>query len=216
MPGARQLIWHDNIAINQTVLTDAQAAIDLTAGMIDADKRGCTITRVLYQLFVRANTVDAAANFHYGITLMHEDATGAAVPDADEQTDEPGWLTRMGGFVMMTNLADGSQVYRAEGDLRAQRKFRGPSEQLQFIIDQDVSCQINCLAPGILYLPIYESSAYYLTSFAPRRDFLAFRLERLRRLKIRRTPCRAASVIAVLSAIPTSPEIEAMTALLPM
>ena len=139
MPGTRQLTWSDTIAINQTTLTNATTVVSLDADMIDADKRGCTITRILYQLIVRANTVDAASNFHYGITLVHEDAVGASLPDADEAGDQPGWLLRKGGLVLMSSIVDGSQMYRDEGDLHAQRKYRGTSESLRFIMDQDAS-----------------------------------------------------------------------------
>ena len=125
--------WFDSSSVAQTVASGAQANKDLSVNMTDSDKRGCTVTRILLSLMIRPTLVDLENFLFYGIAMVHEDV--ANYPDPDVSTDEPGWLLRDFRNVLTKDADEGAGIVRATYDIRAQRKFTGPSMHLQFILN---------------------------------------------------------------------------------
>ncbi len=80
----------------------------------------------------------AGANipYHYGISLVDLDAFNAAtLPDANDATEQPGWLVRGSGNATTSALQDHSQYVSIIHDLKAKRKFAGNNFALVFMIN---------------------------------------------------------------------------------
>ena len=60
--------------------------------MADADKRGCTVTRILLTLHFRPTLIDIGQLVYFGVVMTHEDVTN--FPDLNVSTDQPGWMLR--------------------------------------------------------------------------------------------------------------------------
>ena len=135
----RGLTWVDHIAINQgaTLTPGNLNNQNLTANLIDADRRGATVTRVLLTVSFRVSLIDTGTVAFYGVCMVHEDvaAGGVGIPDPAEDTDQPGWLMRDMARLTVSDLEDQAQVVTIRADLRAQRKFRGVSENLHLVVE---------------------------------------------------------------------------------
>ena len=128
----RPMAWTDTTVDNDTVAANATDTRDLSADLSIADKRGCTVVRILVRVTMRPALIDTGQLLTYGITMSHEDV--ADQPDPHTAADQPGWLLRDHCRVIMSDLEDGSQIQTRAYDLRASRKFRGPSQRLMWII----------------------------------------------------------------------------------
>ena len=128
----RPLGWFDYSAENQTLTSNTQVAVITSSDMTDADKRGGTVTRLLVTVHIRPSLINLGQMVTYGMALVHEDQTN--YPDPQVSTDQPGWLFKDQIRVIMSDLEDGSQIRRQMYDIRSQRKFRGPSDLVRFII----------------------------------------------------------------------------------
>ena len=128
MANRRAFAWFDHMASFQ-VASGASLSSDLSNDLTAADKRGCTVTRILATIHVRPTLIDLGQLFTFGFAMIHEDQVDR--PDPEVSTDQPSWLLRDQVRVIMSDLEDGSQIRRLNYDLSAQRKFPGPSHVLR-------------------------------------------------------------------------------------
>ena len=98
--------------------------------------KGATITRMIIDLTIRADSVAQIVTGMWGILVMNADARAAGVfPDPADVTDRAGWMIRGRGETIQSDLSDASQWDRRQLDIRSQRVLRTEEDELQFIID---------------------------------------------------------------------------------
>jgi len=140
MPSRRTLEWFSTIAHAQNVTSGGQANVSLLSLMDVSVVKGSTITRIILQFILQAQTAATLGRLNYGIVLVSQDAAAAgAFPDADITADQADWLVRGQETVLASDANDGSQLVRVYRDLRAQRVIRSADDELHFIIDQNAS-----------------------------------------------------------------------------
>jgi len=140
MPSNRSLAWFTTIANAQTVTTGGQSANALLTNLDLELHKGATVTRMIVQLFLLANTIDILGRIQWGIVLVNRDAADVVVfPDPGVANDRADWLVRGAESLLMSDINDGSQAVRVSRDLRAQRMLRDRQATLQFVIDQGAS-----------------------------------------------------------------------------
>ncbi len=99
--------------------------------------------RILLNILVRPAALGDLAPIEWGITLVDEDAfAAAALPDVNEEQEQPGWLLRDASLVITSNLSDRSQMMTINNDLKAQRKFAGNSARLVFLFSNGGSSSV--------------------------------------------------------------------------
>ena len=148
----RQLAWFEHISRGGTVASGGQGQVLLSNNMDAADKRGCTVTRMIGTVTLRPVLVNLQQFVYLGICMIHEDQVD--FPDPSIELDQPGWLWKGSATVGTTNVGDYSQWARIPIDARSQRKFRGPSDVLRLVMDNvagggtsvdlDVNLRILC------------------------------------------------------------------------
>ena len=137
MPNKRQMAWFDKLAEEQSVAAGGTVGLQLDSDMIDADKRGCTVARVIMTLHVRPTLIDLGQMCTFGITMVHEDVTN--LPDPEAGTDQPGWIVRDQIRVIAHDLEDGvTAITRVTYDLRASRKYPTASNELLLIVHNNL------------------------------------------------------------------------------
>jgi len=98
--------------------------------------KGATVTRMLIDIALRADSVAQTARLFWGIVPMNADARAAgAFPDADDMSDRPGWMIRGQLTTIQASLSDSTQWDRRFLDIRSQRVLRNEEEELQLIVD---------------------------------------------------------------------------------
>jgi len=101
--------------------------------------KGMTVTRLLFDLKIRSDSLAQLNQLHYGIAIVNADARAAgAFPDANDMADRANWLVR-GKLENQMTAQDTSQWTTMERDLRAQRVFRNEEEELHLIIRNSTS-----------------------------------------------------------------------------
>ena len=125
----RGTAWDDNI-LNEQILNNGQNLLLLLNNVADPEKRGCTLVRVILNLWALPSNpgqVSGSMQLSLGIAMMSDDAfSAAAVAEADVPSDYPpsGWLYRDNVLVVDETLATGAiPPTRIEKDLRASRKL---------------------------------------------------------------------------------------------
>ena len=141
MPDARAMEWQDHITENNTIASNTQVSKDLSANINEVVRKGCTVARILLQMNIRPNTINAFWNVHWGIAMVTKDAAVAsALPDPSDQVDGGGgWLGRGLMAGVTEDLSNPMGVQYLDKDLRSSRIFRGDEMQLRLILDQDAS-----------------------------------------------------------------------------
>ena len=140
MPSGRTLRWFQTHADAQTVTSGGQSANELLSALTVDQRKGATITRMILQLWFRADTIDSICRVKWGIVSISEDAnTASAFPDADSALDLADWLIRGAEVVLTSDVNDGSQAVRVFRDVRSQRILRGATDQTHFVVDQATS-----------------------------------------------------------------------------
>ena len=130
----RQTSWFDHISPIKTLASGATESLDLSDAMTESDKRGATVTRILLTIYVRPVLVDLSQRWFYGITMMSRDSVVAgALPDPEVASDQPGWMLRDFRAVLTHDAEHAQAIQHMTYDLRAQRRFTGPSNELEFV-----------------------------------------------------------------------------------
>jgi len=94
------------------------------------------VTRMLVDLSVRSTVINVDASISWGITIVDEDAfAAAALPDVNDETEQPGWMFRGADDVSASNVFDRSQFRMITANLSGQRKFAGNSSRLVFLLN---------------------------------------------------------------------------------
>jgi len=133
----RQTQWYDNI-LSDTVASATQIGIDLTQNLPQQSLKGTTVIRMLVNIQVRPSAANSQDPVSWGITMVDEDAfAAAALPDTNDETEQPGWMLRGASLVSTSNANDGSQFLQIRNDLSGQRKFAGNSSRLVFLFSND-------------------------------------------------------------------------------
>ena len=97
--------------------------------------KGATITRIIGQLKLRADSLAQNVDLHYGIVVVNADARAAgAFPDPDDLSDRPDWMVRGLLQTVQASLSDSTQWDVAKFDLRAQRILRSEEDELHLIL----------------------------------------------------------------------------------
>ena len=142
MSGVRRgVAWYD-LLVDTNLGNAVQVGFDLTSDLSAPDRIGCTITRVLIDLWADlavTNAGDAVQVVDVGIGVMSGEAAAASVlPDPDVSTDAPvmGWLYR---GRMICRQESGLPHYRPGhlvADIRSQRKL-GPRVEFTMVVDNN-------------------------------------------------------------------------------
>ena len=131
----RRTEWFD-LTVNQTVAAGDQNSNDLTINMADVEKKGATLVRTLVQLYCAAVTVGTGSVLSLGIAMLNEDAAAAgSIPEADSDTDKPGWVFRTVVPVFTDTANRFANLTVIKEDLRSRRRFQGSSDQIELILD---------------------------------------------------------------------------------
>ncbi len=128
----RGLFWRQTI-INLGIAASASVFTDLLGGVAEDEKKGLTVTRVIYEWTVRPLTVDVSgAVIAFGMGVFNDDAIAAfSLPDPADAGDEFSWYMWSARNEITTSvLNDFAQARTFRGDFRAQRKL--PSEEDTF------------------------------------------------------------------------------------
>ena len=131
----RAVEWFDTF-INETTSSGTQDNQDLTSGIVADERKGMTLVRTIIDLTCLLSAVGTGGLVHMGIFELQSDAAGAlALPDVND-SDEAGWIWRVGPRVISaTNLNDVSMNSRFIADLRGQRKLTSEDHGLHFIFN---------------------------------------------------------------------------------
>ena len=126
----RGTFWVDHI-INQTI-ANGGTFNDGLDGAIDADeKKGLTLTRTIVEVHAMPVATGAGGNLHLAVFLCEQDAFAAgAVPDVEDENEEPGWVWRSMQPVFTSVVNDRAQITRFHADLSSQRKYPGEDYSL--------------------------------------------------------------------------------------
>ena len=133
----RGTAWDDKLVNFSVANGSATSAIELVTNVADNEKRGCTLVRLLLDLYLWPATpgnVSGRQNYDLGVALISDDARlASAFPDPDDAADYPvsGWLWRTRVLVIDETLATGPiPPGRVKEDIRAQRKLDRSSVML--------------------------------------------------------------------------------------
>jgi len=134
-PGPRRKTrWVDE-EIDMTFTSTIQLNQDLTANIIDSDKPGMTLIRMIGYLQFVMVVQSTGGILSMGITPANQDALAAgALPDAEVDVDQPGWLWRAQRNVFLNQSAAGMQdQVNVEFDLRSRRKLTSTGDNIVFV-----------------------------------------------------------------------------------
>jgi len=97
--------------------------------------KGSTVTRMIIDMILQAESVAQTVTFDWGIVTMNADARAAgAFPDPEDVSDRAGWMVRGRMRTIQSSLSDGSQWARLNLDLRSQRVLHTEETELQLIV----------------------------------------------------------------------------------
>ena len=145
----RHLAWHDKLI--SFILTDtAQSQADLLPNLALEDREGCTVTRVIYDIWYHIShsvITPVGQIVDVGIGIFDAEASaGGVVPDPDTEIEQPaiGWLYRGRAFVNNLDSVAGGRYFPGHlaGDIRAMRKL-GPRVELMMITDNNTDGQAS-------------------------------------------------------------------------
>ena len=111
-----------------------------TASVASQQIKGTTITRMLIDMYLKADSVAQLVNLYWGIVVLNRDAVVAgAFPEADDVSDRAGWMVRGKLNTIQDSLSDSSQWARRTLDIRSQRLMRNEEDELQLVVDASSS-----------------------------------------------------------------------------
>ena len=136
--------WFDTI-VNTTVSSAGQAVVQLGQDILDDEKKGMTIVRLIIDLVYQLSAVGTGGVVSSGICLVTDDAFGASVlPEADVSSDKPGWWYRSVKTVYSATLNDRAQATNVQYDLKIGRKLPGEDVAISMIFDASaLSSDVN-------------------------------------------------------------------------
>ena len=133
----RKTQWYTTRLVDFSLIAGAQDALilfDQLSAVGDIVK-GCTVTRMLVDLWMKPASVAQVNTALWGITTVNSDARAAgALPEADDLAERAGWLVR-GELYSIANALTRSEFAHTQMDLRSQRVLRNDEEELILIID---------------------------------------------------------------------------------
>ena len=137
--------WAD-ITVDSTLTVGTQTAIHLSSAILDDEKKGATVVRVIIDLEAVALTVGVGSVIALGLLMLDAEARAAGVgPDPQDDNDQPGWMWRTRKLVFLSALNDRSQTTKIFMDVRSMRKFPGPDVDLAMVwaVVSGGSSQVN-------------------------------------------------------------------------
>ncbi len=138
----RSVFWVDTIDQVNILAASGQQTVDLLPVESGAARKGQTITRLILKLVIEPSVADISYRPTWGVVLVNSDAlTAGAVPESNDEDDQPGWLLRDVGIAETHDVNDGSNFLRMEYDLASQRRFYNQQNRLIFEISQGASGQ---------------------------------------------------------------------------
>ena len=131
----RGLFWIDT-NIDETTSSGTQDVTDLTTLMVDDEKKGATLVRLIISLRTVLTAAGSGGLVAMGLIVIKDDALSAlALPEANSAGDQPGWLWRRQLGIACTDPNDPTQWLHTDLDLRAKRKFVGEDSNLCLVIN---------------------------------------------------------------------------------
>ena len=128
---ARRTAWDDQW-ITETIGSGSFATNLLAENVADPEKRGCTLVRLIVDMFFTPTTplqTSSVQWLQFGIGLTSDDAYAAsATPEPQDETDFPvlGWLLRSHAVIVSETSPSAYPVHRSY-DLRVARKMERSS-----------------------------------------------------------------------------------------
>ena len=130
--------WYDTEVL-MNITAGTQASLNLTAGIVDDLKKGTTIVRMIFQIAVRALTVNTAARVAIGMAMVSTEAASAsAFPEPGTANDQVAWLWRTQTEFRTSLVNDQTQVMKFQEDIRSARKFAGADFDLYMVVNEKI------------------------------------------------------------------------------
>ena len=126
--------WND-YQVNETVTVGNANLFDLTQKLLDDEKKGATLVRLLIHIAALAQTAGTGSLVALGIQMLDDDALAAnAHSEPGSMGEQPGWMWRAFGSVFTSVVNDSSQQRIFEVDLKARRRLRGQDQNVVLIL----------------------------------------------------------------------------------
>ena len=95
---------------------------------------------MLIDLELNLSVAGTGGFVNMGICMIDEDAAAAgALPDANSDNEQPGWMWRTTQTVFTAVVNDRASATLVKADIRAMRKFAGDNVQLRWIANNSAS-----------------------------------------------------------------------------
>ena len=133
----RPMQWYTSTQGFSTIADGATTSLLLynAATLGTRNIKGATMTRLIIDLTIRADSVAQLAVVFWGIVVMNADAAAAAAfPDPEDMSDRAGWMVRGKSQTIQASLSDASQWDRRRMDIRSQRVLRTEEDELRLIV----------------------------------------------------------------------------------
>jgi len=135
----RAVEWFDTNIIT-TLPSGTLKTFDLSAQVVDDEKKGMTVVRVIVDLVAQLSAVGTGGLVSMGIAMVAKEAgVAGAFPEVTDQEMEASWMWKRPNLtVSATNLNDQSTFTRFAYDTRVMRKFRFQDNELRLILESGV------------------------------------------------------------------------------
>ena len=127
--------WFDKQS-NVSVASSGQGSIILDTQLGNAEKKGAQVMRMILDYNLAADAVGSGGSIDFGVFFVEEDARAAgALPEADSEGDQPGWIWRKRFFCYTSDVNDRAQATHVSYDARPLRRYRGEDMSLLLVLD---------------------------------------------------------------------------------
>ena len=135
----RAVKWFTTLGNRQALASGSQNDFNLLAAVSQANMKGSTVTRMIVDMWVDADTASSHKIMDFGILWLDGDAVAANVlPDTDVETERADYILRsrmvLSAHNVNTEVREGAFRHY---DIRAQRICRADTDQLTLVVDLD-------------------------------------------------------------------------------
>ena len=132
----RTVEWFDRIVNVNSIGAGTTQVFNLDGNMDVSVKKGSTIVRIILDIVAVALTAGTGTVLSVAIAMIEQDAsTAGAIPDPEDEDEQPGWLYRTASPVFTSVVNDSTQAHRFFVDLKSRRKYAGEDYACQCILE---------------------------------------------------------------------------------
>ena len=122
----RALVWYDQFIDIPGLPLDTSSSRTFAVQMPDSLRKGATLVRTIVDLMAGLSVAGTGGMLAMGIVITNDDAlAAAALPNPEDDADQPGWLWRVRKSVFTNITTDRATLTPFFVDLRAKRKMSG-------------------------------------------------------------------------------------------